>query len=80
MATISESEDPALGEKQEPTPDSSGAIASKISKWRRFFGSARPELPSSAVSSDDCEEVKRRPEKWSLGVLNDAETEEVPGM
>lgn len=35
--------------------------------------------PTSRGSSDGFDEIKVRPEKWSLGVLNDKETDEVPG-
>ena len=80
MGTTSESTDPALGEKQEPTTEPGGGSAVKVSRWRSFFGGPKPETSSSAVSSDGYDEVKARPEKWSLGVLNDRETEEVPGM
>ncbi|KAI4092457.1 MAG: hypothetical protein L6R37_007572 [Teloschistes peruensis] len=33
----------------------------------------------SITSSDGYDDIKGRPEKWSLGVLNDKETDEVPG-
>ena len=50
--------------------------------WRRLFGSPNtlPGPLGSATSSNEYEEVKMKPEKWSLGVLNDKETDEVPGM
>ena len=80
MGTNSESTDLAPSEKQETTTKPGGMSTSKTSRWRRLFGSPKPEVSSSAVSSDGYEEVKKRPEKWSLGVLNDRETEEVPGM
>ena len=35
---------------------------------------------SSATNSDDEEKAASKPAKWSLGVLNDTETDEVPGM
>ncbi|KAI9819250.1 MAG: hypothetical protein M1827_007406 [Pycnora praestabilis] len=46
--------------------------------WRAVFrkpvsGRATP------TSEGDLENEKRRPEKWSMGVLNDTETDEVPG-
>lgn len=34
---------------------------------------------SSATNSDDEEKAASKPAKWSLGVLNDTETDEVPG-
>jgi len=32
------------------------------------------------TNSDDEEKAALKPAKWSLGVLNDTETDEVPGM
>ena len=54
----------------------------KPNRWKRLLGrtKATEALPDSRASSDGFEDVKVRPEKWSLGVLNDKETEEVPGM
>ena len=80
MGMTSEITDPGIGEKQESAVGPGEANTSKQLGWRRFFGGTKLELSSAAVSSDGYEEVKMRPEKWSLGVLNDKETEEVPGM
>lgn len=33
----------------------------------------------SIASSDGYDDVKAKPAKWSLGILNDKETDEVPG-
>ena len=38
-----------------------------------------PVRPGSATSIEDFDKDKKQPEKWSLGVLNDKETDEVPG-
>lgn len=43
-------------------------------KWRSFFG--RDSIANDAVSS----EPEGLPTKWSMGVLNDKQTHEVPGM
>ncbi len=80
MGLTSEFTDPGSGEKQDSTIEPGEANTSRPPRWRRFFVGPKPEVSSSAVSSDGYEEVKTRPEKWSLGVLNDKETEEVPGM
>ena len=80
MGASSQSTDPALAEKQETTTGSRGTNTLNTPRWQRLFGSPRPEVSSSTISSDGYEEVKQRPEKWSFGVLNDRETEEVPGM
>lgn len=50
-------------------------------RWKRMLGGpkATKTTPMSRASSDGFEEVKVKPEKWSMGVLNDRETDEVPG-
>lgn len=35
---------------------------------------------STSQNSSDGEEQKRRPPRWSLGILQDKETDEVPGV
>ncbi|MCJ1473471.1 hypothetical protein MMC13_002122 [Lambiella insularis] len=49
--------------------------------WRKVFGSSRTEAEpaSPSTSLDSGVDRKQRPEKWSLGVLNDKLTDEVPG-
>lgn len=51
------------------------------SRWKRMLSRSNPAQGSivSRASSEGIEEMKRRPEKWSMGVLNDTETDEVPG-
>ena len=69
-------------------PSESGAHAVKrenrvtTSGWRRLLGSfgAVKGKTSSPASTDGSEDYKTRPEKWSMGVLNDKQTDEVPGM
>lgn len=34
---------------------------------------------SARTSSSDLDESRKRPEKWTMGMLNDRETDEVPG-
>ncbi|KAL8813772.1 MAG: hypothetical protein Q9200_000025 [Gallowayella weberi] len=50
-------------------------------RWKLFGSSeAASTLPAiSDASSETNTEIKARPQKWSLGVLNDKETDEVPG-
>jgi len=54
-----------------------------VPKWRQYLGLSKAELglatASPKSSTDGDEEMKAKPEKWSMGVLNDRETEEVPG-
>ena len=54
----------------------------KPSRWKKLLGGSKATKtsPLSRASSDGLEDVKSRPERWSLGVLNDRETDEVPGM
>ena len=54
---------------------------SNMSKRAKFSGSSgSPEKgPGSEGSIDRMSETKTRPVKWSLGILNDKETDEVPG-
>ncbi|KAL8952108.1 MAG: hypothetical protein Q9222_001976 [Ikaeria aurantiellina] len=55
----------------------------KSRRWWRRPTSSQPTTktppPLSQSSSEVYDEVKARPEKWSMGVLNDKETDEVPG-
>lgn len=62
--------------------NSQAAKLPKAIGWRARWGSRKTApLPASSGSSiDGLEEVKNRPDKWSMGVLNDRETEEVPGQ
>ncbi|KAL8943395.1 MAG: hypothetical protein Q9216_001104 [Gyalolechia sp. 2 TL-2023] len=51
-------------------------------RWRSLFSTSTPDKTPPAmrdVSSDGFEAIKARPVKWSLGMLNDKETDEVPG-
>jgi len=49
-----------------------------FSKWRNQ--KSVEKNGSSMTNSDDEEKAALKPAKWSLGVLNDTETDEVPGM
>ncbi|KAI9800727.1 MAG: hypothetical protein M1833_003143 [Piccolia ochrophora] len=53
---------------------------SSIGRW---YNSSRPPTTtprgSTSSKSDDSVDEKQRPEKWSMGILNDKVTEEVPG-
>lgn len=67
----------------ESAPEASDRLEVKRSTWRRFLGGKRKtpcEVESSGTSTDGTDDIKAKSEKWSLGVLNDKETEEVPGM
>lgn len=52
--------------------------------WRKLFGTTKPkepEEPRSALGTcyEDNGLQKPKPKKWSLGILADRETDEVPG-
>lgn len=68
----------------EPTIDSKRNHGPERStRWWRPFNNpsraAKEPAIMSITSSDGYDDIKGRPEKWSLGVLNDKETDEVPG-
>ena len=66
----------------EAAPKTADPRTVNASRWRRLLRTTRQrpqEVVSSGASSDELDEMKAKPEKWSLGVLNDKETEEVPG-
>lgn len=68
-----------VGEANAVSPEQG---SSKLSSWRKMLGIARapPHDGASLESSEDGDEIlKGRPEKWSLGILNDRITDEVPG-
>ncbi|KAL9127658.1 MAG: hypothetical protein Q9217_003505 [Psora testacea] len=71
----SRQQDPAAETVVEPSVGAS----EKASGWRRLGRSLASRKPESADASENEYDDKRRPEKWSMGVLNDKETEEVPG-
>ena len=61
-------------------PQGASALPS-LSKWKRIFGPTNEahSTGNSHSSSEGSENMKKRPDRWSMGVLNDKETEEVPG-
>jgi hypothetical protein len=48
--------------------------------WRRLLGSRKIADESSSVNSIDEYKDEAPTERWSLGILNDKKTEEVPGQ
>jgi len=86
MVTNAQESDFAIQQIQEPEPtaDEHNNVTTKISGWKRLLR-AKPAAvhePSSSATSveDEYQDLKSKPEKWSLGVLNDRETDEVPGI
>lgn len=68
------------------TPGASGATRDEKSgegiRWKAMLGrrKSRKGEPSSQNSMSDLEmQADKRPAKWGLGILNDRETDEVPG-
>jgi hypothetical protein len=47
--------------------------------WRIFLSSRKPADEGSSVDSGEEYKDEAPTEKWSLGILNDKQTEEVPG-
>ena len=86
MATNEKANEGQAGQQHnsEPAALTPATPKGNVTKWRRFLGlsKAEPELPSTSTksSTDGDDEIKAKPEKWSMGVLNDRETEEVPGQ
>lgn len=70
-------------EKTEQPEETAGPLKSKTPNWRKRLGLMKAGSSSSTKQHGSVpeihEEVKKKPEKWSMGVLNDKETEEVPG-
>lgn len=67
-----------------PQPSESAAAnqaEAKVPLWRRILGGTKSatEPTSSGSSVDEYDGNKAKPEKWSMGVLNDRQTDEVPG-
>jgi hypothetical protein len=52
-------------------------------KWTSFARTrsttADEKTHQDSISTDDPETAARKPPKWSLGILQDTETDEVPG-
>lgn len=68
--------------KDEMVVESGGETTQKKSSWRTMFRTSKATRISpivSDVSSDGYADVKVKPPKWSLGILSDKETDEVPG-
>jgi hypothetical protein len=71
----------ATREKPTTTPNVPNEQKQKRT-WNPFSKGAKPQLEkatSTGLSTDNEEEPKRRIDKWSMGVLNDKYTDEVPG-
>ena len=72
--------DPAQDAKDQPIDDTEKHNGSKPSaKWWRRSKGPIPQPPLSHSSSEGNEEMKVRPSKWSMGIMNDPLTDEVPG-
>lgn len=79
-----------MTEKSDPDPDAqalnytiAGAGCSpphRLAGWRRFFPSQRAADEGSSGDSNEEYKDSVPTAKWSLGILNDKKTEEVPGQ
>ena len=84
MATDASPNDPATQHNKDPESDpiTNERHEGEVPIWRRLLGGAKKtphEVASSGTSTDGFDDIKVKPEKWSLGVLNPRETDEVPG-
>ena len=85
MAAHEKPDEAPIGQQGESEPAAPTPTPPKtnVPRWKQLLGFSKTEsvLPSSSTKSsiDAYEEMKAKPEKWSMGVLNDRETEEVPG-
>ncbi|MCJ1437242.1 hypothetical protein MMC27_006628 [Xylographa pallens] len=55
--------------------------STSVRGWRKFISRSKPaqEPPSASDSLSSSGDDKKMPAKWSMGVLNDKQTDEVPG-
>lgn len=70
------------GPSEAPGPADADGKAKRRVDWKAMLGNRRNGSgnPSSRTSMSDLErQAEKKPAKWSMGVLNDRETEEVPG-
>lgn len=61
---------------------SDAAATQRLARWKTIFHSNKKTRQQPVVdekTSNDDYEHSKKPEKWSMGVLNDRETDEVPG-
>lgn len=65
-----QSSESAAGDQVKPVP-----------LWKRMRGGSNPaQAPVSSGSSIEEDDVNKiKPEKWSMGILSDRRTDEVPG-
>lgn len=83
MATIPGDANRSMKEsKDEAIMEPEKKITQTKPSWRTMFRTPKPTRKTpvvSDVSSDVYVDVKMKPEKWSMGILSDKETDEVPG-
>lgn len=85
MSTDGEQPQQAKEKRSAPSGPSEASYAEGKSKrrfdWKAMLRDSRDKhaLASSRASVSDLEKGEKRPEKWSMGILNDKETDEVPG-
>jgi hypothetical protein len=58
-------------------PEKGQRLERSKTKWRSFFGQ---DSSGNNALANDTDGDEARPTKWSMGVLNDKTTHEVPGM
>ena len=72
--------DTASPRHPEPAASSEGPANSRVN-WKAMLGSRKAIRGnfSSQTSTSDLEQVEKRPARWAMGMLNDQQTDEVPG-
>lgn len=78
----SEPKDEEVMANAAPTGGQEDGKAKRKVDWRAMLGNRknRSGEPSSRTSMSEFEQaLQKRPERWTMGILNDPETDEVPG-
>ena len=65
----------------QPSESTAGDQVKPVPLWQRMWGGSKsvqaPVSSGSSIEEDDVNKIK--PEKWSMGILSDRRTDEVPG-
>lgn len=81
MAPFMEAKDRSRTGEEGGNPAVIALTHNQAPRWKKFLATSKSsgQFSSSEESSDGFKKSKARPAKSSLGILNDRETEEVPG-
>jgi len=76
--TVEEKKSNTDGAPQAPVQQD-GRRKKRVVFSRMIRSDRRKSASNYASSFSDGEDAQKKPEKWSMGVLNDRDTDEVPG-